>query len=174
VDPPGHAAEGRARLGTRRAGAPRDFFALIFVAGGALSALAVFLGRREWFIAGFAGCAIAFACYLSYVHWEQLSPNWSQRDVFHTYFAEKKPGETIAAYYMNWRGETFYSKNDVQQIKDPEKLRQFIAEPSGPESRHWIIVEQARFGSIQQALGDKHQYEIRDDSDNKFFLVLVD
>jgi 4-amino-4-deoxy-L-arabinose transferase-like glycosyltransferase len=154
--------------------APRDFFALIFVAGGALSALAVFLGRREWFIAGFAGCAIAFACYLSYVHWEQLSPNWSQRDVFHTYFAEKKPGETIAAYYMNWRGETFYSKNDVQQIKDPEKLRQFIAEPSGPESRHWIIVEQARFGSIQQALGDKHQYEIRDDSDNKFFLVLVD
>ncbi len=154
--------------------APRDIFGLIFAAGGALSALAVFLERREWLIGAFAGCAVAFACYLSYVHWEQLSPNWSQRDIFHTYFAEKKPGELIAAYYMNWRGETFYSKNDVRQVKEPDQLRQFIAEPSGPDNRHWVIVEQARFGMIQQALGDKHQYEIRDDSDNKFFLVLVD
>ena len=154
--------------------APRDVFGLIFAVGGTLSALAVLLSQRQWFIAAFAGCAVAFACYLSYVHWEQLSPNWSQRDIFHTYFAEKKPGELIAAYFMNWRGETFYSKNDVRQIKEADNLRQFVAEPSGSENRHWVIVEQARFGMIQQALGDKHQYEIRDDSDNKFFLVLVD
>lgn len=154
--------------------APRDVFGLIFLVGGLLSALAVLLAQRQWLIGAFAGCAVAFACYLSYVHWEQLSPNWSQRDIFHTYFAEKKAGETIAAYFMNWRGETFYSKNDVRQLKDPDKLRQFIAEPSGPANRHWVIVEQARYGMIQQALGDKHQYEIRDDSDNKFFLVLVD
>jgi 4-amino-4-deoxy-L-arabinose transferase-like glycosyltransferase len=154
--------------------APGDVFGLLFAAGGVLCALAIILARKQWFIAAFAGCAIAFAAYISYVHWEQLSPNWSQRDIFHTYFAQKEPGETIAAYYMNWRGETFYSKNDVRQIKDADKLRQFIAEPSGPDNRHWVIVEQARFGMIQQALGDKHQYEIRDDSDNKFFLVLVD
>ncbi len=153
---------------------PADIFGGIFVAGAALCLLALLLGHRHWFIAAFAGCAVAFATYLSWVHWEQLSPNWSQRDIFHTYYAERRPGEPIAAYFMNWRGETFYSKNDVRQIKDPNKLRQFIAEPSGPGNRHWVIVEQARFNMLHQALGDSHQFEVRDDSDNKFYLVLVD
>ena len=152
---------------------PREVMGGIFVVGGLLAAMAATTAKKEWFLAAFAACAVAFAAYLSFVHWEQLSPNWSQRDIFHTYYTERKAGEPIAAYFMNWRGETFYSKNDVRQIKDPGKLRQFIAEPAGAENRHWVIVEQARFNMLRQALGDSHRFEVRDDSDNKFFLVLV-
>ena len=63
-----------------------------------------------------------FALWFNWSHWVDLSHHWTQRDLFWRYYAQRKPGEPIAAFLMNWRGETFYSRNTVKQIKDNNLL----------------------------------------------------
>ena len=82
--------------------------------------------QRAWFLATIRACAIAFSGYISWVHWEQLAEHWSQRDLFHTYFTERKGDEPIAAYMMNWKGETFYGKNLAHQMQDPTSCLEFL------------------------------------------------
>ena len=133
--------------------------------------------NRAWFLASIAGCAVGFAGYLSWVHWEQLSPHWTQREILHTYYAQRQPGEPLGAYAMNWKGETFYSKNEVRQIQDPRKLTEFFHEPAGPGGRHWIIVDsRATYWKPfqQQVAAEGHRLEMKDDSSVKFFLVTVE
>jgi 4-amino-4-deoxy-L-arabinose transferase-like glycosyltransferase len=153
--------------------APRDVFAGIFILFGLLALGAAAFGERQWFIGAASGLAISFACYLSYVHWVQLTPHWTQREILHTYFAERGPGEPLAGYMMNWKGETFYGKSMVTQAMNPERMKSFLRTPAGPRGRHWVITDRQAWGSLQQAVEGRH-IEIRDDTDNKFYLVSVE
>jgi hypothetical protein len=115
--------------------------------------------------------ALAFALWLSWFHWRELSPHWSQRDLFRTYLAERaSPGEPVAAYYMNWRGETFYSRNLVRQVQDDRKIREWAARPG----RKWIVTERGRYAALRAALGREAQLRIADRSSNKYYLVALD
>jgi len=157
--------------------APRDVMGGIFAVFGVLALLTAATSKRAWFLASIAGCAVGFAGYLSWVHWEQLSPHWTQREILHTYYTQRQIGEPLAAFQMNWKGETFYSKNEVRQIKEPRKLSEFFLEPAGPGGRHWIIVDSRAeyWRSFQQLVGKEgHRIEVKDDSSVKFFLVAVE
>ena len=149
----------------------RPFFSALFAAGGvALAAAWVWRARRAM-VAALVATAAAFAIYVSWVHWRELTPHWSQRDLFWTYLAERKsPDEPILAYLMNWRGETFYSRDLVRQVQDADRLKELAARPG----REWVIVERARYGSIRQAVGLKPSLRIADRSTNKFYLVAVE
>ena len=149
----------------------RPFFSALFAAGGvALAAAWVWRARRAM-VAALVATATAFAIYVSWVHWRELTPHWSQRDLFWTYLAERKsPDEPIIAYLMNWRGETFYSRDLVRQVQDADRLKELAARPG----REWVIVERARYGSIRQAVGLKPSLRIADRSTNKFYLVAVE
>lgn len=149
----------------------RPFLSALFAAGGvALAAAWMWRARRA--MAGILlGVATAFAMYVSWVHWRELTPHWSQRDLFWTYLAERKsPDEPIVAYYMNWRGETFYSRNLVRQVQDATRMKEIADRPG----RKWIIVERSRYGALRQAVGPKPSLRIADRSTNKFFLVAVE
>lgn len=149
---------------------PRVLFAAAFsVAGVALFASYLWRSRRMLFGTMFA-LAAAFAIYGSWVHWVALTPHWSQRDIFWTYYHDRKDDEPIVAYYMNWRGETFYSQNTVHQIKDPGKLRQFTAK----HGAEYVIVEQTRYAGMRAVLGSRYRLHIIDRTNNKFYLVRVD
>jgi 4-amino-4-deoxy-L-arabinose transferase-like glycosyltransferase len=151
--------------------AARPFFSALFAAGGvALAAAWVWRARRAM-AAVFVGLATAFALYASWVHWRELTPHWSQRDLFRTYLAERKsPDEPIVAYFMNWRGETFYSRNLVRQVQDANRMKELAERPG----RKWVIVERSRYGALRQAVGPKPALRIADQSTNKFFLVAMD
>jgi 4-amino-4-deoxy-L-arabinose transferase-like glycosyltransferase len=155
--------------------APRDVMGMIFLFFGVLMGAAVIFGRREWLLAVAASSAVAFAGYLSWVHWEQLSPHWTQREIFHTYYTEKQPGETVVAYLMNWKGETFYTKNEIRQAQDPKKLSEFLQEPSGPSNRHWVITDTRYYKAFQQLMASQgKRITMKDDSSVKFYLVTVE
>ncbi len=142
----------------------------LFVTCGLAALLAYVWEARRALVGALAATALATALYLSWFHWRELSPHWSQRDVFRAYLAGRtSPDEPIAAYYMNWRGETFYSRNLVRQILDPQRLKEFAARPG----RKWVIVERARLAAMRSALGEKRPVRIADRSDNKFFLVEI-
>ncbi|MFN7131541.1 MAG: ArnT family glycosyltransferase [Myxococcales bacterium] len=151
---------------------PRQIFAGLFIGGGLWLALAYIWRARTMLFGTFATIATLFALYVSWVHWTKLSFHWSQRDIFWTYYQERKsPDEPIAAYYMNWRGETFYSSNQVRQFKDTAKFTEFVRQPG----REWVIVEQNRFNGLKSLVeGQGKKAKIHDRSCNKFFLVSID
>ncbi len=165
---------------------PRNWFRAIFV-GGAVVALWPFVvtllesfGSRRaetepkpnrLFVTGAAyGTALVFAFYLSWFHWRALTPHWTQREIFWTYLEQAKPDEPIIAYYMNWRGETFYSRNTVRQVKDTALMQQLAAQPG----RKWVIVEHNRLAGLKQTLGANYKVNQVDQAGDKFALVTVD
>lgn len=112
-----------------------------------------------------------FAVWFNWSHWVNLSHHWTQRDQFWVYFNERKPDEPITSFLMNWRGETFYSRNTVKQIKDNNLLYQYAQQPG----REWALVEHYRFGILKGAVGpDKVVTPRFKDLNNKFVLVTID
>jgi hypothetical protein len=95
--------------------------------------------------------ALVFALWFNWGHWVDLSHHWTQRDQFWRYYTNRRPGEPMASFLMNWRGETFYSRNQVKQIKDNANVGMFkyAAQPG----REWALVEHARLGILKGAVG---------------------
>lgn len=151
--------------------APRPAMSLLFAAGGAGVALGWLWGSRRALVGSLLATALAFGVWLSWFHWRELSPHWSQRDLVRTYLAERgSPREPLAAYFMNWRGETFYSRNLVRQIRDNQALREWAARPG----RKWALSERGRLEALRSALGPGLEVRIADRSSNKYVLVALE
>jgi hypothetical protein len=133
--------------------------------------VASLLRARVMLYGTFWALAAGFALWFNWGHWVDLSHHWTQRDLFWRYYAQRKPGEPIAAYLMNWRGETFYSRNTVKQIRETPRLRPFVDQPG----REWALVEHNRLSILRQNVGvDKVVTVIDRDINNKFVLVTID
>lgn len=143
-----------------------------FALGGLGAALAAALKARGALFGVFGALALGFALWFSWSHWVDLSHHWTQRDLFWRYYDRRKPGEPIVAYMMDWKGETFYSRNAVKQIKDsPQRMAAFANLPG----RKWALVEHPRLGLLRQAIGPEHRIEPVDrDLNVKFLLVTID
>lgn len=118
------------------------------------------------------GSVLAFALWFNWSHWVDLSHHWTQRDQFWRYYSQRRPGEPIAAFLMNWRGETFYSRNTVKQIKDNANVG--MAAYAQQPGRKWSLVEHNRLGILRSAAGRKRITSIDADLNNKFVLVTID
>ncbi len=126
---------------------------------------------RTALFGAFVAFAFSFALWFNWSHWVDLSHHWTQRDQFWRYYAQRKPGEPITAFLMNWRGETFYSQNEVKQIRDNGIMRQYADQPG----REWALVEHDRLPLLRSAVGtDKVVTPIEPGLNNKFVLVTID
>jgi 4-amino-4-deoxy-L-arabinose transferase-like glycosyltransferase len=143
----------------------------VFTVAGGLALVAALLRQRVLLYCTFWVFTASFAFWFNWGHWVDLSHQWTQRDLFWRYYAQRKPGEPIAAYLMNWRGETFYSRNTVKQIREAPKLKPFVEQPG----REWALVEHNRLNLLRQNAGtDKTVTVIDRDLNNKFILVTID
>jgi 4-amino-4-deoxy-L-arabinose transferase-like glycosyltransferase len=151
--------------------APRPFFSALFAAGGVAMVAGWLWRSRRGLVAALLGVAVAFAVYVSWLHYPELSAHWTQREIFRSYLAQRgSPDEPVIAYYMNWRGETFYSRNLVRQVQDAARMKDLVERPG----RKWVIVERSRYGALRQVVGTAPKLRIADRSTNKFFLVAVE
>lgn len=143
-----------------------------FTLGGVAAALGALRGSRVGLVGSLGALALGFALWFSWSHWVDLSHHWTQRDLFWRYYDRRNPGEPIVAYMMDWKGETFYSRNSVKQIKDsPARMAAFANLPG----RKWALVEHPRLGLLRQAIGPDHRIEQVDkDLNVKFVLVTID
>ena len=143
-----------------------------FTLGGVAAALGALRGSRVGVVGSLGALALVFALWFSWSHWVDLSHHWTQRDLFWRYYDRRSPGEPIVAYMMDWKGETFYSRNTVKQIKDsPTRMAAFANLPG----RKWALVEHPRLGLLRQAIGAEHRIEQVDrDLNVKFVLVTID
>ncbi len=141
------------------------------LAGAALVVAAVRRARAELFTT-FCALALGFALWFSWSRWVDLSHHWTQRDLFWRYYDQRRPTEPIAAYMMDWKGETFYSRNTVRQDKDSAPRLTAYGQLPG---RKWALVEQARIGLLRQAVGaDKTVNPIDRNLNVKFVLVTIE
>lgn len=142
-------------------------FALV----GVLAALSALSRAKLMLYASFWTLAMCFALWFNWSHWVDLSHHWTQRDLFWRYYDDRKPDEPIAAFLMNWRGETFYSRNTVKQIRDNAVMSQYAAQPG----RKWALVEHNRLNILKSAAGpDRVVNLVERDLNNKFVLVTID
>lgn len=150
---------------------PKQVFAVLFIGGGLWLALAYVWRAKAMLVGTFAAIALLFAGYVSWIHWEKLTPHWTQRELLWSYYHDRgSPNEPIIAYYMNWRGETFYTSNTVRQIKDNAHWEDVVAQPG----RFWVLVEQSRYAGMKSsAEGKGRKVRIEDKSCNKFYLASV-
>ncbi len=139
---------------------------------GALAVAAVFRARRA-FLAVAVAAPLVFALWFSWCHWVDLSPQWTQRDQFWRYFTQRNPGEPIAAFMMNWRGETLYSRNHVEQFRTGNAVGDLQSYANRP-GRKWALVEHARLGILTNALGTHRVTVVDRDLNNKFVLLTID
>jgi 4-amino-4-deoxy-L-arabinose transferase-like glycosyltransferase len=142
-----------------------------FAVGGVFAVCAAMARKRVMLFGSFGMLALSFALWFNWSHWVDLSHHWTQRDLFWRYYKLRNPGEPITSFLMNWRGETFYSKNTVKQIKDNNILGQYANQPG----REWALVEHNRLGILKSAVGaDKTVTLIDRDINNKFVLVTIE
>jgi len=150
----------------------KQLWALGFFFVGVMLALFAFMrSKASFFTTALAGIMV-WALWFNWSHWVDLSHNWTQRDQFWRYYTNRKPGEPIAAFLMNWRGETFYSRNTIKQIKDNANVG--MAQYAQLPGRKWALVEHNRLGILKGAVGEHNVVVIDKDLNNKFVLVTID
>ena len=152
----------------------RSGLSVTFGLAGGLFVLGLLWRSRTALFFTFWGLAAGFAIWVSWSHWVDMSHHWTQRDLFWRYYEQRQEGEPIAAYLMNWRGETFYSRNTVRQIPSKgasRRVRAYAAQPG----REWALVEHHRLDLLRKALGSRYEVTPVDrDVNNKFVLVTID
>ncbi len=118
--------------------------------------------------------ALALALALSWGHWVSLSHHWTQRDLFSRYWKQRGPHEPIAVFYMDWKGETFYSRNEVLQLKPANtavELPAYLARPG----RKWMLTEHVRVNALRSLIGPSHSVRLVEPAlNNKFVLITID
>jgi hypothetical protein len=114
-----------------------------------------------------------------------LGPHWSQKHVIASYYAHRSgPEEPLIVYNLYWRGENFYTRNEVYSQSDPQDKWAWV-EPQKIGTQMWferhkgqrifILLERHRLEQVRGLLpvGSRQGVKVVDDSNNKLLLVEV-
>jgi hypothetical protein len=127
--------------------------------------------------------SVLLTYYLLDVFMRDVAPFWSQKETLAEYYRHRKsPDEKLLAYTMYWRGETFYSENEIyegpkeertvfDQDGADEQMKDWIANHRG--RRVFIIYERGRQSHVQQLLPEEKRssFKVLYEKNNKFSLA---
>ena len=126
---------------------------------------------RRWALPVLLAGGLASGVWGGWYFFNQMGPHWSQRQLFDTYYALRGADDPIGAYMMNWRGETFYSRNQVAQLKNNSRLHSWLHQHRG--QRLFLLVERNRLRRLKRQLPPALRRNVRilDRSCIKFYLL---
>jgi hypothetical protein len=116
-------------------------FAVLFALAAAL--LAVPPARR---VAAWAlpVAAVAFTVFVLDDFMPKVAPFWSQKGPIATYYRlRRSPDERLIAYMLYWRGETFYTSNEIYD-GPPEERTVFDQEGADDRLKTWLSRHRGR------------------------------
>jgi 4-amino-4-deoxy-L-arabinose transferase-like glycosyltransferase len=156
-------------------------------AGFALATAALVWPRiRRFAVLGVCVVALGSSSFLINRFMPQVAPYWSQKQVVaHYYKARRGPEERLIAYYLFWRGETFYTANEIYSGPDDERtvfdywddtdarLGKWLSAHRG--RRHFFLFEPSRETHLRRLLPAEAQasFQIVDRSHTKFVLAVA-
>jgi 4-amino-4-deoxy-L-arabinose transferase-like glycosyltransferase len=160
---------------------------LAFSAAFALGTVALFLPRaRRLGLWALPVAAIAFTYFVLDDFMPRVAPYWSQKGPIAAYYEHRRsPDERLVAYMLYWRGETFYTSNEIYEgpteertVFDQEgaddRLKDWIAHHRG--HRVFFLYEHHQQGRIREMLPAEAQasFQVVDETNNKFSLAQAD
>jgi hypothetical protein len=115
----------------------------------------------------------------------ELSPHWAQKHVIASYYQKRKgPEEPLIAWQLYWRGENFYTRNEIYDHTKPqtektiflgdrnvEKMQTYFKTHSN--RRVFFLVERVRFEALRGLLPAEARptLQIVDQTNNKLYLA---
>ena len=162
----------------------------VLIAFAALFAVATLalIGKRlqRWGAWGLCVVAVIFTYFLLDGFMRQVSPYWSQKGLLSTYYKTRRsPDEKILVWQMYWRGENFYTENEIYEgpsdertvflgDRNVENFKAWIAKHRG--RRAFLLVERANWSRMDSMVPPetKNTLKIVDDGNMKFVLGQVD
>ena len=159
----------------------------IFTAVFALATLALCWRRTQvWAVVGLCGGALAFTFFLLNVYMRQVTPYWTQKDPIAAYYKTRRSEEDkLVAYMMYWRGETFYSKNQIYEGPQEDRsvfdsgtadqdLQAWLQRHTG--QRVFFILERSRQSRLVSLLpaSARATFTVIHDKNNKFIMAHAD
>ncbi len=137
-------------------------------------------------IVGLCGLSVVFTWFLLDVYMVKVAPYWSQKDGVAAFYKHRRSTEEkLIAYQMYWRGETFYTKNEIYEgpMEDrtvfdmeaaDEKLGDWIKSHRG--RRVYFIYERGRQGHLQNLLPPeaRSSFSVIYDTNNKFSVAFAE
>jgi 4-amino-4-deoxy-L-arabinose transferase-like glycosyltransferase len=169
---------------------PRELdYRTALIVFGALFAAATLLGSwrrvQRWALVGLGTAAVAFTYFLLDVYIRQTAERWSQKPLVASYYKlRRSPEERLIAWQMYWRGETFYTKNEIYEgpreqrtvflgDRNQEDLKDFVGRHRG--KRMFFLVEKSRWGTLQSLLPEdaRKSLAVVNDRNNKFYLAVA-
>jgi 4-amino-4-deoxy-L-arabinose transferase-like glycosyltransferase len=166
-----------------------NFTVPLFVFAGLFGVVALGLGWRRVQRAATVGvcvAAVAFTFFLLDVFMLKVTPYWTQKDLIASYYRlRRSPDEKLLVWQMYWRGENFYTQNQIYEgpqeertvflgDKNVENLKSWMAKHRG--RRAFFLVERVRWSSVEGMVPPetKKTLKIVDDGNMKFCLGQVD
>jgi len=158
-------------------------FAIVFAVG---SLLLLAPRARRIGMWALPAAAIAFTFYVLDDFMPAVAPFWSQKGPIATYYrVRRSPEERLCAYMLYWRGETFYTSNEIYEGPTEERT---VFDQDGADERlkTWAKNHRGRraffiFEHYQQArVTDdlppeaRASFKIIDETNNKFSLAQAD
>jgi 4-amino-4-deoxy-L-arabinose transferase-like glycosyltransferase len=162
---------------------PLILFTIVF----ALATVALTLPRvRKWATMGLSSAAVVFTFYLLDHFMPAVAPSWSQKGPIATYYRERSsPAERLVAYQLYWRGETFYTSNEIYEGPSEErtvfdqdgaddKLKDWVSRHRG--RRTYFLFERHQESRIKNLLPaeSRASFSVVDQQNNKFSLARAD
>jgi hypothetical protein len=141
---------------------------------------------RRAAVVGLCGASIVFTFYLLDEYMPRTAAFWSQKHLISTYYRTRRsPDEKLLVWQMYWRGENFYTANEIYQgpqaertvflgDKNVENLKDWIARHR--RRRAFLLVERSRWGQVPGMLPAECQKSLHiiDETNMKFVLGQVD
>jgi len=134
-------------------------------------------------VLGLCLSSVALTYYVLDVYMRDVAPYWSQKGTLAEYYKHRRsPEEKLLAYSMYWRGETFYSSNEIyegpkeertvfDQDNADEDMKTWIANHRG--RRVFILYERGRQNHVEQLLPPESRptFKVLYEKNNKFSLA---
>ena len=141
---------------------------------------------QRWAVVGLCLAAVAFTYFLLDDYMRRATPYWTQKGLIATYYKMRRsPDEKLLVWQMYWRGENFYTQNEIYEgpkeertiflgDKNFENLKAWMEKHRG--RRAFFLVEQTRYSTLETAVpaDARKTLKIVDNSNMKFCLASAD
>ncbi|HSS40631.1 MAG TPA: glycosyltransferase family 39 protein [Polyangia bacterium] len=158
-------------------------FAVLFAAGTLLLAVPRARAAALWTL---PLAAVVFTFFVLDDMMPKVAPYWSQKGPIAAYYRlRRSPDERLVAYMLYWRGETFYTSNEIYDGPSEERTV-FDQEGADDRLKAWLerhrgrrvffLFERYQQGRIHEDLPPdaRGSFRVVDDFNNKFSLAQAD
>jgi 4-amino-4-deoxy-L-arabinose transferase-like glycosyltransferase len=130
---------------------------------------------RRHAVVAFLAFAFVWTVWGTDVYMVKTAPHWGQREILASYYADRSgPNEPIVAYQMNWKGENFYSGNQIPAFVSSGGAFTSWVKQQREKGVHviYFVTEHGRVGGLKGEVQGKSYREVTDKTiNNKFVLV---